>query len=1332
MNRTFHHPARSAPRRVASSLLPFALVPLCFIAASCTSDEASAPDAEVSRGFGTTLGAAEGPITCLGPEAFTTYESSPASVELLFATAWESQLAAGTAEVRIYDGAALLTTVSAVAPVPVTLYYGDHRLTFALAAPGGDVFADPSTRCSITLRVTQPCVEDADCNDAFACSSNACQASGDGAQCVFGPPPVAGCCVSDFDCASGTYCNPASSLCAACATAAHCDDGDACTVESCVQGACKFDRPNPNCCDCSSPVPTADQCASPSECIVGSCECGSGTCTTVPAPVPPGVVCCEDGEHATCTDTDPCTVDLCVANQCRNTLGSSSVTGCCSADAECDDGNPCTAEGCDVNLDVCVTTAAPLSGSGCCDSDAECNDDEPSTLDACVAFRCVNTPDLGFCTTPATSDLVINELLVDPSAVSDALGEWIELYNRTQDPIDVDGYSLTELGDAPQTVLLGGDGPLVIPALGYLVLCRNGDLASNGGIACDATYGNGYALANDDDEVILKDAAGNVVDEVAYDGGPNFPVGLGASIALVNPDADNELGGFWRVAETASNDATDKGTPGAKNLDVFTVLESAVCHEEPIDDPCTLDTCVQSRCDHIPDPGCCNDPSDCSLSGPCQEAACVSGSCVLSQIPAPDCCTTHGDCDDGAACSLDLCIGFSCRHGTSISAGPGCCDSDEDCAAPGNPCVVSGCDEASNLCLPPVVKKGAGCCTTDTYPAAADPAECDDGDPSTIDACKDFLCLSYPDPTYCDGPAEDVSATNNCVRDGNPCTGLSCDVASKRCLYDAVPSCCQDATDCFDGDPCTADSCDLKTGACTYKAIVDCCLLSNEDVACDDGNACTTDHCAGLRPLEGSGTDFVGRCRHVEDVPSCCAATADCDDGDACTVDTCNLATAACTYAPGPVGCCDPSSGPVSLQCDDGQACTTDRCVDNKCTFEAVPDFNGSACCSETGPSCDDGNPCTQDVCSFGWCRHLQSSDTDCCVTDLDCNDESVCTADACVLVSGKKVCQYEKFKCDDGIYCNGIESCDPGLGCKVVAPVVLDDGIPCTVDACSEASKAVTHTPQDALCSDGKYCDGVERCDPVVGCTEGPAPTGDDGVSCTQAACDESKDAVIHVPVDALCDDGKACSGKETCDAALGCQKGTSVSGLDDGIACTVDICNDSTGVISHIPDPSLCDDQLICTTATCSSTVGCLQSISPGFCLIGGACFGSGTKNPTSACLVCDPAKSKTAWSPIAAGTELCNGLDDDCDNLTDEGASGQPLTQPCVNDCGAVGTETCTGGRSSDARRQRSKSSAATVSTMTATALPTAVLATTRSLQPSALRSSSRRAAARSRTS
>ena len=91
--------------------------------------------------------------------------------------------------------------------------------------------------------------------------------------------------------------------------------------------------------------------------------------------------------------------------------------------------------------------------------------------------------------------------------------------------------------------------------------------------------------------------------------------------------------------------------------------------------------------------------------------------------------------------------------------------------------------------------------------------------------------------------------------------------------------------------------------------------------------------------------------------------------------------------------------------CDDGDACTTDAC-------------DGGAC-THTPMDCDDSVACTDDACDGGDCTH----------TLMDCDDGLACTDDACD--AGACVSTPDDGDCpDDGAFCNGIESCDPQLGC--------------------------------------------------------------------------------------------------------------------------------------------------------------------------------------------------------------------------------------------------------------------------------------------------------------
>ncbi len=98
------------------------------------------------------------------------------------------------------------------------------------------------------------------------------------------------------------------------------------------------------------------------------------------------------------------------------------------------------------------------------------------------------------------------------------------------------------------------------------------------------------------------------------------------------------------------------------------------------------------------------------------------------------------------------------------------------------------------------------------------------------------------------------------------------------------------------------------------------------------------------------------------------------------------------------------------------------------------------------------------------------------CTTDAECNDSIACTIDACD--PNLHVCTHapRDTLCDDGVFCNGDETCDPNAGC-VTAPRSCADAVSCTVDACDESKKACTHTPDDSLCPISHICDPVLDC---------------------------------------------------------------------------------------------------------------------------------------------------------------------------------------------------------------------------------------------------------------
>ncbi len=160
-------------------------------------------------------------------------------------------------------------------------------------------------------------------------------------------------------------------------------------------------------------------------------------------------------------------------------------------------------------------------------------------------------------------DVIINEIMQNPAAVSDSKGEYFELYNTTDEDIDINGWVIKDKDYDSHTIDNGGS--LIISAHSYLVLGNNADTLLNGNYHCDYEY-SGFYLGNSADEIILVDGT-VVIDSVYYDGGPVFPDPTGASMELdpshQNAD-DNDNGANWYTAYTPYG-LGDCGTPGSAN-----------------------------------------------------------------------------------------------------------------------------------------------------------------------------------------------------------------------------------------------------------------------------------------------------------------------------------------------------------------------------------------------------------------------------------------------------------------------------------------------------------------------------------------------------------------------------------------------------------------------------------------------------------------------------------------------------------------------------------------------------------------------------------------------
>jgi len=102
------------------------------------------------------------------------------------------------------------------------------------------------------------------------------------------------------------------------------------------------------------------------------------------------------------------------------------------------------------------------------------------------------------------------------------------------------------------------------------------------------------------------------------------------------------------------------------------------------------------------------------------------------------------------------------------------------------------------------------------------------------------------------------------------------------------------------------------------------------------------------------------------------------------------------------------------------------------------------------------------------------------CTVDSQCDDDLDCTFDACDEELHRCRFTPDDSLCQNDVYCDGVEICDLALGCRPGAPITCSDGDPCVINTCNEATKLCESTPRD-VDQDGdpdEHCTGGGDCD--------------------------------------------------------------------------------------------------------------------------------------------------------------------------------------------------------------------------------------------------------------
>lgn len=182
-----------------------------------------------------------------------------------------------------------------------------------------------------------------------------------------------------------------------------------------------------------------------------------------------------------------------------------------------------------------------------------------------------------------------------------------------------------------------------------------------------------------------------------------------------------------------------------------------------------------------------------------------------------------------------------------------------------------------------------------------------------------------------------------------------------------------------------------------------------------------------------------------------------------------------------------------------------------------------------------------------------------------------------------------------------------------------------CSEPSTDAATGIVPPTPSDdtggATSSDGSADTGAD--------TSAPEPDTSEPTS----NCDGQPDG-------RSCNDGDPCTEDDAC--AGGTCTGAPVQ-CDDGIDCTIDTC-EAVGCTAA-PDPTACEDDNPCTENTCDAETGCAfpPAANGGDCSDGDTC----TNNDSCQDGTC-------VGNAITSESNVCDGVDNDCDGQTDEDCS------------------------------------------------------------------------------
>ncbi len=156
------------------------------------------------------------------------------------------------------------------------------------------------------------------------------------------------------------------------------------------------------------------------------------------------------------------------------------------------------------------------------------------------------------------SPVIFTEINYNASSTSKS-DDWVEIYNRSTQPVDISGYNFKDDDNAHNFIFPAGT---VMQPNSYLVLCQTASKFTAIFPGVTNYIGSfSFGLSSVSEQVRLFDTDMQIVDSVAFTGTLPWDTlanGKGPTLSLKNPFMDNTIPGNWSAS-------SGHGTPGRQN-----------------------------------------------------------------------------------------------------------------------------------------------------------------------------------------------------------------------------------------------------------------------------------------------------------------------------------------------------------------------------------------------------------------------------------------------------------------------------------------------------------------------------------------------------------------------------------------------------------------------------------------------------------------------------------------------------------------------------------------------------------------------------------------------